>query len=325
MKPYPPQTAARVLTRKVPTVQASASVLEVLNYLRQNAHTFETLSYIYVLANSGKLKGVVAIKSLLKAKDQQLVKNIMTPNPIAVHPYTDQEKAAILAIQHNIKAVPVVDKQNTFQGIIPTDKILDVLHQEHIEDILKLSGLDISYLKLSEEASAFTTTIRSRLPWLLLGLAGGTFASWVVSLFNEAINRHIALAFFIPVVVYMSGAIASQTHSIIIRSLLLTQRNLKNILLREMSIGVGLGILFAIILSTISLYWLGLKTIALILAITLIINSTLSTSISTLVPWYLSKLNKDPALAAGPFAIVIQDILSLIVYFTTASMIFKLI
>lgn len=318
MKQFPPQSAARVLTRNIPTASAKETVAEVLENIKKKAHTFDTISYTYILSQTERLCGVVAIKSLLKAQNHQQMKEIMTPNPVAVHPYTDQEKAAILAIQENIKAVPVTDKDYKFQGIIPTDRILDILHQEHIEDILKLSGLDVSTLQLAEAKRHISSAIRMRLPWLIIGLAGGIVASWIVSLFNETIRSNLSLVFFIPVVVYLSGAIASQTNSLLIRNLLLSKLSLKKYLLREVVVGSLLGIVFAAILGAISWVWIGSSAITTIITTTMILNAVLVTLIATIIPFTLVKLNKDPALAAGPFAIVIQDILSLVVYFTTA-------
>ncbi|MCH7951846.1 magnesium transporter [Patescibacteria group bacterium] len=325
MKPFPPHSAARNLTKSVPTATPEETVAEVLKRLRENAHTFETISYTYILSHAGKLRGVVAIKSLLKAQDQQTMKEIMTPDPIAVHPYTDQEKAAIFAIQHNIKAIPVIDKDRNFQGIIPTDRILDILHDEHIEDILKLSGLDVSVLQLSEKRLQHASaSLRMRLPWLLLGLVGGLVSTWIVSRFSYTIQQLISLAFFIPIITYMSGAIASQTLSMLIRNLLITGLDIRKYLVVELTTGTFLGGMFGLLIAAVAYIWLGSLEVAAIIAITMTVNAFVSTAISTVVPWTLTKFNKDPALAAGPFAIVLQDIVSLLVYFTTAAAVLQI-
>lgn len=325
MKNFPPQSAARVLTNRVPLASSHDIARDVLNKLRQNTKNFSTVSYTYILSNSNKLIGVVAIKSLLKASDTQTMKEIMTKDLYNVHPYTDQEKASILAIQHNIKAVPVVDKDNTFLGVIPTDRILEILHREHIEDILKLSGLDVKFLQTSDAVRKHTSaSIRMRLPWLILGLFGGLISTFIVSNFQDIIQQLIALAFFIPIITYMSGAIANQTLSMLIRNIIMTSLDIKEYLLFELFTGTLLGALFGLLLSAISYIWIKSPQLSLIIILTMIANASISTLISALIPWGLSKLKKDPALAAGPFAIVIQDMTSLLVYFSIASLILSL-
>lgn len=322
--PFPPQSAGRVMTEKVPTANADDTSAEAISDLRKHASALDTLSYVYILGKSGKLRGVVAIKTLMKARDHQKLKELMTLDPLSVHPYTDQEKAAILAIRHNIKAVPVVNKDGVFMGIIPTDRILEILHAEHIEDILKLSGLDIKLLTQMESSDVSGIGFRGRLPWLVLGLLGGLLTTWIVSHFEATLTTLLPLAFFMPIIVYMSGAIASQTLSLVIRNLLITGTDLWQYFSRELITGTILGITFGSIISALAFFWLNSAPIALIILVSMTANSALATTIATTVPWVLQKLNRDPALAAGPFAIVMQDMVSLLVYFTTASTILRL-
>lgn len=318
MKAATSKNAAKILTRKVPTTQKDSSVSDVLNYIKKNSPNFDSINYTYVLSKTGKLLGVVAIKSILKAKDQQTIKEIMTPKPVSVHPHTDQEKSAAIAIRYNIKAVPVIDKNNTFLGIITTDQILNILQEEHIEDILKISGIDVHLLEDPREKHPLKTKLKTRFPWLSIGLSGGIITTYIISLFSKTLKYSISVAFFIPTIIYLSGAIANQTLSMIIRNLLLSRFHVKHFLIQELSSGIILGTIFGIMLGLFSWAWIGSSSLAVVIILSMVINAFLTTLISIIVPVTLTKLNKDPALAAGPSSIVIQDFISLSIYLIIA-------
>ncbi len=325
MNQFPPSSAARIMTENVPTAKPDDTVSSVLQHIKQQVPSFDSISYTYVVGSSGKLLGVVSIGSLLKAKDSQLVHDVMTKDIISVHPYTDQEHVAMLAIEHNIKAIPVIDRNDLFRGTVANDRILSILHEEHIEDILKLSGIDVSVIKSSEiKLKSTSSSLRMRIPWLLLGLFGGLITTLLVSQFEALIQEIIALSFFIPVVAYLSGAIANQTQSMLIRNVIVRGLNIKKYYFSELVSGTILGAFFGILLGVISYFWLKIPEISLTIAISMTINAALSTTTSTFIPWFLTKSNKDPAFAAGPFSIVIQDMMNIIVYLTTASIIFNL-
>lgn len=322
MKQFPPQSAARILTENIPVASPDDNVDKVLNYIRRQTPSFDSINYIYVVSLGNKLKGVLSINSLLKAQPNQKLSEIMTRELVTVHPYTDQEKAAILAIQNNIKAVPVVDKNSMFKGVVSTDKIFSILHQEHIEDILKLSGIDTHILEESEKQTKKTTaSLRMRLPWLIIGLLGGILNTWIVSRFNAALEQLLALAFFIPIISYMSGAIANQTLSMLIRNIIIRALNIKKYYINELLSGTFLGASLGLVLSLVSYLWLKSFKISLIIFISMTLNSAVSTTISVIVPWFMVKMKKDPAMASGPFAIVMQDMVSLLVYFSIATLV----
>ncbi len=126
----------------------------------------------------------------------------MKKDIVVAHPTTHQEKVAILALKHNIKAIPVVDKENHLLGVVPSDIILDILHNENVEDALLTAGVDRfkDPARSIIEASAFLH-FKKRFPWLILGLIGGMIAAFVVSGFEESLNVQIILAAFIPAIV----------------------------------------------------------------------------------------------------------------------------
>lgn len=163
--------------------------------------------------------------------------------------------------------------------------------------------------------------IEHRLPWLLLGLLGGILTSVIVAQYEAILAADVRLAFFMPIVVYLSDAVGTQSETIFVRTLAHKQVRFARYLLKESAIGVGLGLIFGIILGCFAAWWLASSRIGVTIGITMFINLSLSPALAVYIPRLLYREHFDPALGAGPVATIIQDLLSLLVYFGVASMI----
>ncbi|OGL66080.1 hypothetical protein A3B21_00735 [Candidatus Uhrbacteria bacterium RIFCSPLOWO2_01_FULL_47_24] len=310
------------LLTAIPTFSPDARAREVVSHLTDKKHNFESITYIYIL-EAKKLVGVISVKEILRAHAETKLSELMTKKLVAVHPHATAERAAITAIQHGIKAVPVTDRQGNFLGIVGTDTILRTLHHEHVEDLLKIGGIQIVEQKhiLEMLGDKVSHLLRIRTPWLILGLGGGFIATLVASFFEHAIAQEIALAFFIPVIVYMSDAVGTQTQTLFIRALAVRKISLPRYLLKELAVDIALGLLLGIIIAGFGFVWgKGGVTVAAIVGIAMAINVVIAGAVAILISWILYYYKRDPAVGAGPFATVVQDILSLIVYFSVASL-----
>ena len=164
--------------------------------------------------------------------------------------------------------------------------------------------------------------IEHRVPWLLFGLLGGIFATFIVSKYEAIISADIRLAFFIPIIVYLSDAVGTQTETIYVRALSNKKKvNFAKYILKESATGFGLGIISGLILGIIATYWLNSYAIGLTIGITMLINLTSAPVLAVVIPSILYKKHSDPALGSGPVATVIQDLTSLLIYFVIASII----
>ena len=161
--------------------------------------------------------------------------------------------------------------------------------------------------------------LRLRLPWLIIGLVGGTLASFLVSRFEEILSQNISLAFFLPLIVYMSDAVGTQTETIFVRNLAKGKVNFLTYLIKELFIGVGLGIIFAVLIGLITEFWIRSPEITLTVSLAMFINVSLAPAIAIIVPEIIFKEHKDPALGAGPFTTIVQDIISILIYFLVAA------
>lgn len=185
-------------------------------------------------------------------------------------------------------------------------KALGHLAREPITDIVKFSA---------------TRLVKVRLPWLLVGLVGGMVATLIVRFFEGALLEKLALAFFIPVIVYMSDAVGTQTETLFIRALVIEKIDLGKYLIKEMLVGFLLGSALGILLFGYSMFVFDDFDVSLIVGLSILIASTLSVVIATLVPLVLRHFGKDPAIGAGPFTTIAQDILALLIYFAVAAII----
>ncbi len=322
MTSFAPETAGALLNTAVPVVGNTATVTYVRRVLERQIDTWQTINYIYVVDAGSKLVGVLSIKELLQAGEDQVLGDICTPDPVVVHPQVDRERVAYKALQHNIKAVPVTRADGTFLGVVDTDTILETLFAESAEDFARFAGVDP---ETTVDASALLTQsawqqVRGRAPYLLLGLAGGLVAAVTVGQYEAVLEEHVMVAAFIPLVVYLADAIGSQIQIIFIRTLALSQSfSLRSYITREAIINITLGILLSVVLAVVSYFWLGELSLTILLLLAVFATSLAALVIAVTLPLTLRWLGKDPALGSGPLATICIDIISLLVYFFLAS------
>lgn len=324
MTTYSRTVAGRYVVRAVPTVLSHETIAQAENLLRSRARDFDTINYLYVVDEVRKLIGVLSVKELLSLSGHITIKDAMVPATVFVRPHTAREKVAHLALQHNLKAVPVVDKDHRFVGVVPSDAILDILNQEHTEDVLRIAGVSQRHEENSGQDvllnAPSSTHVKLRLPWLVLGLLGGVGAAVVVEQFEATLAEQLILAAFIPAIVYMADAVGSQTQMLFVRALALDHSlAVAKYLKREIAVNFILGLILAGLILAISLVWLGLPLISLVLSVSVFLTVWFTVLVAILLPWLFSRLGQDPAIASGPLATVIRDIMSLLIYLGVAS------
>lgn len=324
-KRYPENTAGGKMVTSVPYAKIGESVAHIQEMLIKKAKDFRTLDYIYVVNGSGVLRGVVSVKEVLQAPKRARIEKIMKRKTIAAHSMTHQERVVYLAMKYNIKAVPVVDKDGHMLGIVPYNTILDIFHTEAQEDIMKLAGVQPHNHREMEVCSASCPKmLRARLPWLIFGLLGGVLAANVVGFFESTLSAYLSLAMFIPVLVYMSDAVGTQTETLFIRSIALNPKlQIRNYILRECKVGLLIAVVCGLMLSVIAIYGWGPPLFGVIVGTAMFFGIVSAVIIATLFPWLLKKLKTDPAMGSGPFATVVTDITTLFIYFSIASLLIK--
>jgi magnesium transporter len=250
------------------------------------------------------------------------MRGLMAAVPAMVTPETDQEHAATVAIRHRLAAVPVVDADERLLGILPPEALMEVLRAEHLEDLHRISGVRRNEVMARQAIEGPPLRrARDRLPWLLIGLAGSALVTVIMALFESTLASTVAVAFFVPGIVYLADAIGTQTEAAAVRGLSLTHEPLRQLVWGELRTGVLMGVTLAAI--ALPGVWLVLGELALAVAVAgaLLSAGAVATTIGLLLPWLLARIGRDPAYGSGPLATVVQDLLSVLIYLTIVSLV----
>lgn len=278
---------------------------------------------VHVVDARRKLRGAVALSALAAAQPAQAMAALMQPVH-AVSVDADPEHVASAALRHGQLAVPVVDHGGHLQGVVPPRTLMEVLRREHVEDLHRMAGIrrETAQARLAIEAPP-ARRARDRLPWLLVGLAGSVLATGVVATFEAALQAKIALAFFVPAIVYLADAIGTQSEAIAVRGLSLSHAPMRSLVWGELRTGLLIGLALGVL--AWAAVWLVFRDprLAATVAVSLVVAGTAATTIGLTLPWLFARLGRDPALGSGPIATIVQDVLSLAVYFLVASVLIR--
>jgi magnesium transporter len=311
-------SAAAQAAKNVPIAAPDHTVDSVLNRMR--GVQFDSAAVVAVCSGR-QLVGLVTIERLLAAPGQAAVSTAMDAQPPVVAPGVDQEHAAWLAAQRAESGLAVVDEQRRFQGLIPPQRLAAILLEEHDEDLARLGG----FLKSSAEARSASREsvgrrLWHRLPWLAVGLIGAMVSAVLLAGIEHQISANLAVAYFIPGIVYLADAVGTQTETLAIRGLSVGV-GIGGVAPREAATGFLVGLLLAAAMfPTISLLW---HDVALAAAVSLAVlaASTVATLVAMALPYLLHRLGYDPAFGSGPLATVIQDLLSILLYLAAVRLI----
>jgi magnesium transporter len=302
----------------VPIADPDASVGDVWRGIV--GRRFESAAHI-AACRDGRLIGLARIEDVVAADPVTPLRELLDADPPVIAHDTDEEIAAWKAVRHGETAIAVVDDDERFVGLIPPRRVVEVLLAEHDEDLARLGGY------LASTASARHATeeglrprFRHRIPWLLVGLAGAIAAAGIVGGFEDDLERNVLLAFFIPGIVYMADAVGTQTEALVIRGLSVGV-SVPRIFGRELLTGLLVGLALAAVFLPVGLVFWDDTDVVVAVAIALAAACSTATVVAMALPWLLHRLGRDPAFGSGPLATVIQDLLSLAIYFAVAAVV----
>ena len=316
---YPEDSAGILMYTDVFTLHEETKAIDAIAAL-QDQEEAEMVFYLYAVDDDGRLTGVVSLRDLVTTSSDTTLENIMSRRVHSVRPETDQEEVARIVSQYNFLAVPVVDSENQLLGIITVDDVVDIIREEATEDFLQMvgAGKDREILLKSSWDNA-----RMRFPWLFASWVGGILAAFIIGAFDNILQSTIVLAAFIPVIIGMGGNIGTQSSTIIVRGLATGRVGLENsvkILLKEMRVGLILGILYGILLGVFAIFrFLDVSPmLGLVVGLSICASMIIAATIGSLVPLILNRFDIDPAVATGPFVTTAIDILGVALYFWIA-------
>lgn len=305
---------------RVPIFLAGDTVAKARHVIEQK-HDWESVNYCY-LANREKLTGVFSIKTLLTSPLDVELRTLLHRELVTVGPNTSPERVAILAIHHGIDSVPVVDRRGKMLGVVGREDIMQTLQRAGIDDAIRYSGIHLEsrgLLDVLHGRILFLT--KRRLPWLIIGSVGGLIASFLVGLFEPLLRSMVELAFFTPAVIYIGDAVGTQTQALFLRAITIGEVRVGKFMAKEAVVNALLGLIIG------ALSWLAIMAflrnfvIATIVGVAMFLTIISSGLVAIFLTTIFSNHKEDPALGAGPFATIIQDIVSVIVYFLVATVV----
>ncbi len=327
---YPEYSAGSMMTTEYVSLRPSMTVEEAILRIRRQGVDKETIYTCYVTAPDRRLLGLVTVKDLLLAENDEIkIEDLMLTNLICVTTHTDQEEVAHMFSKYNFLALPVVDKENRMVGIVTFDDAMDVLEEEATEDMEIMSGMlpsEKSYLK-SNPLDLF----KNRIPWLMLLMVSATFTGLIITGFEEALASVVVLTAFIPMLMGTGGNSGSQSSVTVIRALSLGEleiRDVGSVLLKELLTSLLCGAALAVVcfgkiyLVDTLLFQNPEITLQvnLVVCLALAVTVVIAKIVGCLLPIVAKLVHADPAVMASPFITTIVDAVSLLVYFMFAKL-----
>ena len=314
------ESAAEHASRDVPVFAPGDRVATVRRRLLERRYA--CASHL-VVCEEGRFAGVARIEDVLAAAPDAALRELMDAEAPVVAPGIDQEVAAWRAVRHGESALAIVDAAGRFLGLIPPHRLLAVLLSEHEEDLSRLGGFTTrARWALATTEEPVDRRFRSRVPWLLAGLAGALAAADLVGWFEAQLQHTVMLAFFLPGIVYLADAVGTQTETVVVRGLSVGGR-MSRMVLRELGTGVAIGTALAVVSAPLVWWRWGDAALALCVGLSVFCACSTATVAAMTLPWLLDRLDLDPAVGSGPLATVLQDLSSILIYFLIAGAVIR--
>lgn len=309
---YPEDSAGRLMQREVMTVPEFWNVGETIDFMREHAEgdrpvVLPDMFYdIFVVDPARKPLGSIPLSRLLQSKRPVAVTAIMSPELKLIPVAMDQEDVAYLFSQRDLVSAPVIDEGGRLVGAITIDDVVDVIHEEHEEDIMRMGGV-----REDDLYAAAADTAKARFMWLLVNLGTAVLASSIIGLFKASLDQMVALAVLMPIVASMGGNAGTQTLTVAVRALAmkdLTATNASRIIGKELIVGSLNGLVFAVITGGVAWAWFDSPALGAVIASAMVINMIVAGLAGTTIPLLLERAGIDPAIASSVFLTTVTDV-----------------
>jgi len=320
---YPESSAGRLMQRELVALPVYWSVGETIDHMRHTAEEdpdrLPTDFFdVFVVDPGHRPVGAIALSRLVRAPRSVQLTDLMHTDLKVIQTTTDQEDVAFLFRQRDLTSAPVVDEGGRLVGVITIDDVVDVIDEEHEDDIMRLGGV-------SEDDfyRAAADTVRSRFTWLLINLGTAILASVVIGFFDATIDQMVALAVLMPIVASMGGNAGTQTLTVAVRALAMKElisTNAFRVIGKELLVGMVNGVLFAVITGIVTWAWFGSPGLALVIGLAMIVNLAVAGLSGATIPLLLERMKVDPAIASSVFLTTLTDVVGFFVFLGLGSL-----
>ncbi|WP_456390363.1 magnesium transporter [Profundibacter sp.] len=314
---YPEESAGRLMQREVVMAPAHWNVGEAIDYLRAQEDLPEQFYHLILVDPKMRPTGYVTLGKLLGSPREALLREIVEDSFRTISVNQDEEDVAYAFNQYHLISAPVVDADDRLVGVITIDDAMVVLDDEHEEDIMRLAGVGEGSL-----TDRVIGTVKRRFPWLFVNLVTAILASLVIAQFDEIIASFVALAVLMPIVASMGGNAGTQSLTVAVRAIAtkdLTSANVWRVLRREVLVGLINGVIFAVVMGLVGIFWFGIPMLGVVIGIAMVLNLVIAGLAGVVIPVWLEKLGVDPALASGAFVTTVTDVVGFFAFLGLAA------
>ncbi|MDQ8726329.1 magnesium transporter [Bradyrhizobium sp. LHD-71] len=320
---YPENSAGRRMQTDFISVPPDWTVGQTIDYMRETPDLPERFYELYATDEERRLRGAVSLDALLRARRPVPIAELMDEERRRVRATDDQEEVARLFGKYNLVAAPVVDQDERLVGVITVDDVVDVIEEEAEEDLKALGGVT------RDEGLSDTvwTIARGRFPWLFVNMLTACLSAFVISRFENALEKMVALAVLMPVVASMGGNAGTQTMTVAVRALATRELNRGNalrILRRELLVGVLNGLGFAVILGAIAATAFKIADLGAVIGLAMVTVLICAALGGLVIPLTLNRMGVDPAVSSGPFVTTVTDVVGFLSFLGIATLWFGL-
>ena len=317
---YPDNSVGSIMTAEFTDLKQSMTVAQAIAHIRRTGENSESVYTCYVTDAGRRLEGVLTIKELLLAQDEQLIADLMETDVITAETTEDQEEAVARMMKYDFISLPVVDKEGRLVGIVTVDDVMDVMEEEATEDFEKMAAMAPSekpYLKTSVLSLA-----KHRILWLLVLMISGMITGGILGQYEAAFAAMPLLVTFIPMLTDTGGNAGSQSSTLVIRGMAVGEIQLKDfakVFWKELRVSMLVGVvLSAVNFVRLIITYPGNQMVALTVALALFVTVLLAKTVGGVLPMVAKLCHADPAIMAAPLITTIVDAISLVVYFRIA-------
>lgn len=317
---YPDNSVGSIMTAEFTDLKQSMTVSQAIAHIRRTGENSESVYTCYVTDAGRRLEGVLTIKELLLAQDEQLIADLMETDVITAETTEDQEEAVARMMKYDFISLPVVDKEGRLVGIVTVDDVMDVMEEEATEDFEKMAAMAPSekpYLKTSVLSLA-----KHRILWLLVLMISGMITGGILGQYEAAFAAMPLLVTFIPMLTDTGGNAGSQSSTLVIRGMAVGEIQLKDfakVFWKELRVSMLVGVvLSAVNFVRLIITYPGNYMVALTVALALFVTVMLAKTVGGVLPMAAKLCHADPAIMAAPLITTIVDAISLVVYFRIA-------
>jgi len=316
---FPDDVAGGLMSTDTITIRADLTLDVVMRYLRRHAEIPENTDSLVVVSRDDRFVGILPIRTLLVADPQQSVREMMVTSRDAIPAQLDAAEVARLFERNDWISAPVIDEQGRLLGRITIDDVVDVIREEADHSLTSLGGI-------ADDEDTFSTVLQTaprRALWLGVNLITAFVAASVINMFQDTIEKVVALAVLMPIVASMGGIAGTQTLTVLIRGIAMGQLNSRNqrwLVGREAMVGLFNGALWALVVAIAASLWFQDWTLALIIGAAMVINLLTAGVAGALIPLALRGWGIDPALAGGVLLTTVTDVVGFLAFLGLATL-----